>query len=49
MTLETVVTGAGANFSVGERQIIALARAMVRRSKVLILDEGVCFNPVLKT
>lgn len=34
----------GSNLSVGQRQIIALARAMVRESKLLILDEGSFFS-----
>ncbi|KAH8113755.1 P-loop containing nucleoside triphosphate hydrolase protein [Phellopilus nigrolimitatus] len=38
--LDTVVESGGTNFSMGQRQIIALARAIVRRSKLLILDEA---------
>ncbi|KAG9043312.1 hypothetical protein FS837_009752, partial [Tulasnella sp. UAMH 9824] len=38
--LDTEVASGGTNFSLGQRQIIALARAMVRRSKVYILDEA---------
>lgn len=34
ITLESTVSSGGTNFSLGQRQIIALARAMVRRSKV---------------
>ncbi|KAJ6468046.1 P-loop containing nucleoside triphosphate hydrolase protein [Mycena vulgaris] len=40
ITLETVVAGGGNNLSVGQRQIIALTRTMLRRSKLLILDEA---------
>ncbi|KAJ7917970.1 hypothetical protein B0H13DRAFT_1869754 [Mycena leptocephala] len=40
LTLDSKIAAGGNNLSVGERQIIALARAINQRSKVLISDEG---------
>lgn len=40
LTLDSGIATGGTNLSVGQRQIIALARAIVRSSKLLILDEG---------
>jgi ABC-type multidrug transport system fused ATPase/permease subunit len=40
LNLDSAVSSSGENLSFGQRQIIALARAIVRRSRLLILDEG---------
>lgn len=37
---DTVLTGAGANISQGQRQLIAISRAFVADPKILILDEA---------
>ncbi|XP_034417448.1 multidrug resistance-associated protein 4-like [Cyclopterus lumpus] len=38
--LETVLTESGSNISVGQRQLVCLARAILRKNHILIIDEA---------
>jgi ATP-binding cassette subfamily C (CFTR/MRP) protein 4 len=38
--LQSIVTESGSNLSVGQKQLVCLARTILKKSKILVIDEA---------
>ncbi|KAJ6585299.1 P-loop containing nucleoside triphosphate hydrolase protein, partial [Mycena capillaripes] len=48
ITLDSTISAGGSNLSIGERQVQVLSRAIVRKSKILILDEDYATDSIIQ-
>ncbi len=47
-SLDFMVADSGSNFSVGQRQLICLSRALLRQNKIIVMDVSICTNLLIE-